>query len=100
MLLQDYEGEQCRKALMRDGHPAAMALGAVPMHGMPPPMPGPMGPLPPIPPPLPIGMRPGGLGLPPKGPPLGDMPMANLPLGNTVFVANVSNFTCNFILHD
>ena len=64
--MQDYDGEQCRKALMRDGHPAAMALGGGPMHGMPPPMPGPMGPIHPMPPPIGLGMGPVGLEYPHK----------------------------------
>ena len=85
---------------MRDNHPAAMAMGGVPMHGLPPPMPGPppMGPLPPLPPPLAMG--PGAMGLPPHIPPPirreagGDLAHPTNLAGCTVYVANVS-----FILH-
>ena len=93
-IFQDYDGELCRKALLRDGHPAALAMsGAPPMHGLPPPIPGPLGPLPPLPPPMALG--PPALRLPKLPPVAGDV-VNNLkpsgPIGKTVFVANVSNF--------
>ena len=85
--------------LLRDGHPAALQLGAPPMPGLPPPMPG-RGPLPPIAPPL-AGM---GLGRGNVAPPLfpnnsndtmglnrlSDRSQPTGPIGKTVFVANVS----------
>ena len=72
--------------------------GGPPMHGMPPPMPGPphMHPLPPLPPPM--VMRPVGMGVP-HGPlpplhrdPIEDLPRGlQIPQGVAIFVANVSS---------
>ncbi|XP_076806131.1 myelin expression factor 2-like [Clavelina lepadiformis] len=95
---EDYNGELLRKMLLRDGHPAALQLGAPPMPGLPPPMPG-RGPLPPIAPPL-AGM---GLGRGNVAPPLfpnnsndtmglnrlSDRSQPTGPIGKTVFVANL-----------
>lgn len=83
----------CRKALLRDNHPAALAMSVgPPLHSMPPPIPGPLGPLPPMPPPM--GVGPPALRLP-KLPPVGGDMLSNFnhsgPIGRTVFVANVSN---------